>query len=299
MDEGERRAISRRPSALKKTPSGKEEESKSLKDFYNQYEKLLIGRDTVLAKMEEPLVFWTHDDTAEPGKSYQYRIRLGVFNPVAGTGQTSKEEDEALKKQVVLWSHWSAETETVDIPARMYFFPQRIQEAAKIITVKVCRFALGYWYSDDFRVKHGEAIGKAKAVDAEVFETDDEGTKVKTGTELTIPETIDYSTGAVYVDAVAVNSWVGGRNMRPKSYYDMLYSYDGASIEHMPVSKSCWAQKLQARFNEIEELEERLRKPLRDWGAKPAEYRKRVPKREIDDGEYDEEEEYERERRFF
>jgi hypothetical protein len=300
MDEGESWVMRHRPSALKKTLTGKEEEQRSLKDFYDQYEKLLIGRDTVLAKLEEPLAFWTHDDAVEPGKSYQYRIRLGVFNPVAGTGQASK-EDESLKNQVVLWSHWSAETETVDIPARMYFFPQRIQEAAKIITVKVCRFALGYWYSDNFRVKHGEVIGKAKAVDAEVFETTDESTKVRTGTELTIPETIDYSTGAVYVDAVAVNSWVGGRNMRPKSYYDMLYSYDGASIEHMPVSKSCWAQKFQAKFNEIEELEERLRKPLRDWGAKPAEYKRRLPKREreIDDDEYDEDEEYERERRVF
>ncbi|MHC4387086.1 MAG: hypothetical protein ACYSX1_00600, partial [Planctomycetota bacterium] len=294
-DEDEYRAAGRRPpSSKKKSSSAKEKESKKLKDFYDDYEKLLIGRDTELSKLEEPLVFWAHDDTVEPGSKYQYRIRLGVFNPIAGTELVSK-QDESQKNQVILWSDFSAETETVDIPARLYFFPQKIQRAAKTVTVKVCRFALGHWYSADFRVKHGEVIGKAEEVDPEIFETD-EDSKTKTSKELTIPETIDYSTGALYVDAVFVNSWAGEGNIRAKSYFDMLYSYDGASIEHLPISKSYWPQEMQSKFSEIEELEERLKKPLRDWGAKPVEYKRRPTRDDEDDG-WDDDEEYDREMR--
>jgi hypothetical protein len=290
-EEDERRAAGYKPSSAKKKTSGKKgEEEKSLKDFYKAHEALLIGRDTDIAKMEKPLVFWAHDDTVKPGKSYQYRMRLGVFNPIAGTEQVS-EQDKVHKNQVVLWSAYSDETETVDIPARLYFFAQRKTKVADIVTVKVCRYILGYWYSSHFRVDQGEVIGKVEAVEAEVAE-DDGSSRVKA--ELTIPETIDYSTGAIYVDAILVNNWVGGKNMRARSYYDMLYSYDGALIEHIPIGKSFWAQGLQSKFNRIEELEEKLKKPLRDWGAKPVEYKPLTPK-DDDEGGYDKDEEYERE----
>lgn len=55
-------------------------------DYYGDLEKISVTEATDLAKMTEPLIFWAHDDTVKPGNSYRYRIRLGVFNPVAGTG---------------------------------------------------------------------------------------------------------------------------------------------------------------------------------------------------------------------
>jgi len=264
-------------------------EAKSIKDFYDEYDKLLITEKTDIAKMKEPLVFWAHDDTIEPGKSYQYRVRLGVFNPIAGTEQVS-EENESQKNKVILWSKFSDETKTVEIPARLYFFPYRMQEVAKIVTVKVCRYVLGYWYSDEFRVKQGEVIGKVKAVEAETVETDEQAVGL---VRVTIPETVDYSTGALYVDALLVNNWAGARNMHSSPYYDMLYSFDGAGIEHMAISRSYWAQELQAKFGEIQELEKKPRKPLRDWGTKRA--KERVTRREGE--EFEEMDEEERERR--
>ena len=225
-------------------------------DIYEELKEIQITDESDLAKMREPLVFWAHDDTAEPGKSYRYRIRLGIFNPVAGTEQFS-EQYKSLKNDVILWSAFSDVTKPVDIPARLYFFPHEIQQAAKIVTVTVCRYVLGYWYSRDFMVKQGEVIGKA---------VDYDGAEVEDG--VVVPETIDYSTGAVLVDVMPVNDWSGAKNLRARLYFDMLYSFDGDNIERMPIKSMYWAEGLQARFNEIRKSEREPKEPLRGWGGR-------------------------------
>ena len=242
--------------------------SKTMSDFYDEFDEILITDKIELGKMSERLVFWAHDDTVEPEKNYRYRIRLGVFNPIAGTNQFS-EQDRELKNKVVLWSEFSNTTEAVEIPGTLYFFPYEIQEAAKTVTVTVCRYVLGYWYSRDFPVNPGEVIGRA--VDYEA----DEEEKEK---GVTVPETIDYATGAVLVDSVRVNDWTGGRNLRPRIYYDMLYSSDGSNIEHRPIRMSCWPEELWIKFNEIKKFEKEPRKPLRDWGKRAGRRRPSGPR---------------------
>jgi len=236
-------------------------------DIYEEFEKVLITEESDLAKIREPLVFWAHDDTVEPGKSYRYRIRLGVFNPIAGTDQFS-EQDKPLKNNAILWSRFSDVTETVEIPGRLYFFPHGVQQAAKAVTVTVCRYALGYWYSEDFTVKQGEVIGKV--VESEPVEAEEEQ-------EITVPETIDYATGAVLVDVIPVNDWSGGKNLRARFYFDMLYSFDGNNIERIPIKSMYWPERLQARFNEIKKAEKEPKEPLRAWGGRVAR-RRRAPR---------------------
>ena len=59
--------------------------------IYEEMKKMLLrGKD--ISKLRETITFWAYDDTVEPGASYQYRIRIGVFNPVAGTGQVREED---------------------------------------------------------------------------------------------------------------------------------------------------------------------------------------------------------------
>ncbi|MHC4751926.1 MAG: hypothetical protein ACYTFW_18890, partial [Planctomycetota bacterium] len=198
----------------------------SINDVYDEYNDLLLTRMTDFAKIRELLVFWAHDDTVEPTKTYRYRIRLGVFNPVAGTNQLS-EQDKSRKNQVVLWSDFSDTTEAVEIPGRLYFFAKNIRDVDKTITVQVSKLTLGHWYSHDFPVKQGEVIG-------DVIEPEPEKPERGVSRRLTaavrpedktqMPETIDYSTGAVMVDAVAVNDWSGERALSTRHYYDMLYS---------------------------------------------------------------------------
>jgi hypothetical protein len=227
-----------------------------INDIYKEFSEISITPKTDFAKMSEPLIFWAHDDTVEPKKSYQYRIQIGVFNPVAGANQFT-EQDKLRKNNVILWSAFSDVTETIDIPGRMYFFASDLQEAAKTVTVDVCKYVLGYWYSERFAVKQGEIIGKVKDVKL----------KPEEQKAVTVPEKIDYCTGAVLVDIVPVNDWTGSGKLTARDYYDMLYSFDGVNIEHMPVKATYWAKELQAMFGYIQRLQKQPKEPLRGWGS--------------------------------
>lgn len=250
----------------KERPQRSKEVSKTIDDVYQEFDEILITERTDIAKMDKPLLFWAHDDTVEPGKSYRYRIRLGVFNPIAGTNQF-REQDKSLKNKVVLWSGFCDTTETVDIPGTLYFFPREIQEATKAVTVQVSRYMLGYWYSKDFTVKQGELIGKV----GEYKITEEEE---KEG--VTVAETVDYATGAVLVDIIPVNDWSGGDNLRARHFFDMLYSFDGKDIERLPIKTRYWAEALQNKFNEIRRSEKEPKEPLRSWGSRPGQ-RRRAP----------------------
>jgi len=126
---------------------------------YRDFAQVLVNYRTNLAKLEKPLLFWAFDDSMAPGASYQYRIRLGVFNPVAGTNQLA-EQDIGKKNQVILWSEFSQVTNPVLVPKKLYFFAKDSQEAKRSATVEVARYCLGYWRTEDFDVKLGESIGK-------------------------------------------------------------------------------------------------------------------------------------------
>jgi hypothetical protein len=281
-----RRASDRASSAAEKLrPSEGEVSTKASKDaskedVYSELKAIMISPTTELAKMGKPLVFWACDDTVEPGKSYQYRIRLGVFNPIAGTNQFS-EQDKTRKNNVILWSDFSDITKKIDIPGRSYFFANDIQEAAKTVTVEVCKYALGYWYSEKFPVKQGEVIGKVKPVESKPEEK-------KSG--VTIPKTINYDTGAVFVDVIPVDDWSGGKKLVARNYYDMLYSSDGVNIEHMPVKTVNWSRELQATYSDLQKSLKLQKEPLRDWGStKKGESRRRTtPGTESGTGFYEE-----------
>jgi len=281
----------------------------SVDDVYREFNGISIMRMTDLARMREPLVFWAHDDTVESEKRYRYRIRVGVFNPIAGTNQFS-EEYIGFKNKVVLWSEFSDITESVEIPGRLYFFARDIQnEAAKIVTVQVSRYVLGYWNSKDFAVEQGEVIGKVvesettsgtrrRATASEFFEeraaeyegySEEELRAMGIGSDAigrTVPETIDYTTGAVLVDVIAVNDWSGAKNLHPRHYFDMLYTFDGMNIERMPIRTRYWAKDVLIKFNEIKKSERAPREPFRDWGSKVIEGAPVISEPEY---EYDEE----------
>ncbi len=252
----------------------------SMNDVYDEFDNIRLTWRTDLEKMREPLVLWAHDDTVELRKSYRYRIRLGVFNPVAGTDQLS-EEDISRKNEVVLWSEFSDVTETVEIPERLYFFAKHILEAANVVTVQVSKYVMGYWHSEDFKVSRGEIIGGVVETEIERPQTSRRdprsrgfvdprmgmGPVTSPEDQAVNPDTINYSTGAVMVDAVAVNDWSGDKNLSTRRYYDMLYSFDGVDIEHMPVRTAYWAKDLQKWYGAIRLLEKEPREPLKAFGS--------------------------------
>jgi len=264
----------------------------SMMDVYDEFDKIRLSFRNPLDKMKEPLVFWAHDDTVEPKKHYRYRIRLGVFNPVAGTDQLA-EQDITRKNEVVLWSEVSNVTKPIEIPGRMYFFAKHIREPADVVTVQVSKYVLGYWYSEDFKVSRGDTIGSVVETETEADRQRDRRRSdlargrgmmdPRMGTDRmmmdprmgslgafggpqeksVVPETIDYSTGAVMVDAIPVNDWSGDKNLTARRYYDMLYSLDGTDIEHMPIRTAYWAKDLRDVYGMISILENVEREPFK------------------------------------
>ena len=232
----------------------------TLSKLEQKFDEILLTRDTDLTKMTEPLVFWAHDDTVQPGKTYRYRIRLGVFNPVAGTGQVA-EEDRHLSKKAILWTQWSDVTEPVEVPERLYFFPSQVQKAAKKVTVQVFRYLLGYWYGKAFFVRTGEVIGKELPYEHENGEPDATSTKE----DVLVPETIDYSTGKVLVDVATASAWSGASRLTKRYYPEMLYTDDGGDLEHMPIGFNNWSRQMQEIFRQVDDAQNNIKKPLRSF----------------------------------
>jgi len=267
----------------------------STADAYDEFDRSVITEMTDLSKLKEPLLFWAHDDTVEPGAKYRYRIRLGLFNPVAGTNQVAK-QDEALKNQVILWSDFSRETDAFEILRTLYFFAIDLQEAAKTATMEVWKYALGYWRNENFKVKPGEVIGKVVETEipqpkrgvreyGDTLTYGPTGSGQAAGPSATLrpfsysnemrgpeggimkPESIDYRTGAVLLDLVEASDWRGDKTLRRWMYNDALYTLDGTRIEHMPVKSENWPKDLSTIYQEIKSLQREPQEPLRAWNA--------------------------------
>lgn len=256
----------------------------STNEVYWEFSKEMITYREDLSKRDKPLLIWVFDDTVEPGKTYQYRVRLGVFNPVAGTAQLV-ERNMDKKDQVILWSPYSQVTQPVEVQKMIYLFAKDVQDKASTATVEVARFSQGYWRSQDFQVKLGETIGK----EMEPKKEDDKRSRSRMGPgygyppgagpdritgprggppmgpggmppgymplgpdQQNVPKVVNYRTGKVLVDLVPVNDWGSAPNLRPRMYHDMLYTEDGTRIEHMPVNAVNWPKDLGAAYQYIQ-----------------------------------------------
>ncbi len=234
----------------------------SINNVYEKLDEISLFSDIDFSKLDE-LIFWAHDDSAEPRKTYRYRIRLGVFNPAAGP----KSPD------VILWSEFSRNSEPIHIPGRMYFFAMDAPETEKSVRVQVSKFLLGHWYSDDFRVKSGETIGELREMEKDRTSSGRLTNSLRrSGVSLldkrsTEPEEIDYSTGAVLVDVATVEDWAAEPKMNARKFKDMLYSFDGAEIEHMGIGQKYWSTELKTAFGDIARAQRIPKEPFKPWDS--------------------------------
>jgi hypothetical protein len=144
------------------------------------------------------------------------------------------------------------------------------------VSVEVMKFYLGYWRSEDFLVKPGETVGRVKEIERE---EDTEtlvdpsmalygaGYGVMDPTQRQEPETVDYRTGAVFVDALPVDGWTGGKRLRSQSYYTMLYSLDESQIHRMPIGRPNWPEALALAYNRAKQFEKEDVEDFRDFGS--------------------------------
>src|ERR1043165_1699439 len=92
---------------------------------------------------------WGHDLTAEPGKTYRYRVKVVVTNPAFGRNGALVAEQQDLAKTPVIESAPSAWTDPVNVLADKYFFITSATEgdsqSPARATAELYQFFYGYY----------------------------------------------------------------------------------------------------------------------------------------------------------
>ncbi len=103
-----------------------------------------------------------HDVRVEPGKSYIYRMRVVVNNPLFGHGQQLHEQQRHLASDPTIVGDWSAWSDPVSVLNDRYFFVTGANEAGLVggpnATVEVYQFWYGYWRKGNTNIEPGDVI---------------------------------------------------------------------------------------------------------------------------------------------
>ncbi|TVQ60913.1 MAG: hypothetical protein EA378_10070 [Phycisphaerales bacterium] len=111
---------------------------------------------------DDGLRAWMHDLSAEPGRTYRYRTRYVINNPVFGRGASLSADQQSLASEPTLSSDWSGWSEPVSVPFNEYFFVTSASEGDALggarASVEVFRFYYGYWRRGTATLEPGDAI---------------------------------------------------------------------------------------------------------------------------------------------
>lgn len=116
-------------------------------------------RQTISAQQ----VVWAHDaapNSVPSGRTVQYRMRMALFNRLAGEPLLFRNKEDAT--QVLVPGAWSEPSDPVDIPATERFFITACDERKQEITAEMFRWFDGVWVKT--RAKFG--IGQKLQVTA-------------------------------------------------------------------------------------------------------------------------------------
>lgn len=115
------------------------------------------------------IITFQHDDTVSPGKSYRYRMRYLMLNPVYG--QPAGAADAKIAAQFRWESAWSDWTGVVNVSSKLSFFvSSQITTGANAVQMEIFQFINGRMSSKTFAVQPGDEIGGTDA-NAREFKT--------------------------------------------------------------------------------------------------------------------------------
>jgi hypothetical protein len=100
---------------------------------------------------------WSQDLTAEPGKTYQYRVCIVTTNPLFG--RALPESQQQLRDQFALLGEWSAWSDSVETHQMQYFWVMGGAEGRGSLELELWRFHDGIWKSAEVNVSPGDPIG--------------------------------------------------------------------------------------------------------------------------------------------
>ena len=175
-----------------------------------------------VVQMGDEVMIWAHDLSVQPGKTYQYRFTVEVYNPLFSHKPDLMPAQQPLADKFTLvspTSEWSAPI-TTDPPLRVFITqarptPNNLSGAGGLplgsATAEVYRYYDGRWWKEDFTVQPGMRIGAAKTPRAEprdpkeTKDKDKDNNKDKDNKDAKPPPAsapIDYSTDWFVLDVV-------------------------------------------------------------------------------------------------
>lgn len=131
---------------------------------------------------------WFHDDSVEPGKTYQYRTRVRLWNRYVGDMKALQNPQEA--RSAIIAGDWSPISDDITIRPLRHFFVSAGRAGEGKASVEVWTRHNGKWVEKKFEVGPGDRIGGPADVD--LGEENEAGKKKKTP--------VDFSTNAIVVD---------------------------------------------------------------------------------------------------
>lgn len=111
----------------------------------------------------ESLPVWVHDLSAEPGKTYRYRMRVVLNNPLFGRGQFLAEGQQEAAASAVLEGEWSPWSAPVAMEADQHFFVVSASQDDALgnpprAAVEVFEFYYGYWRRATTTLEPGDLV---------------------------------------------------------------------------------------------------------------------------------------------
>lgn len=119
--------------------------------------------DDAIELLEEPsLRILAHDPTAEPGKSYLYRARVILNNPLYGRGAALPTDQASRAVDPWFASPWSSWSDEIELPPTQLYFLASASEGDQLggprATLEMYRFYYGYWRRTSATFEPGEPL---------------------------------------------------------------------------------------------------------------------------------------------
>jgi len=224
-------------------------------DVERDFNAAMITDRTKINTLKDVLV-WIHDDSARPGATYQYRVRYGVFNPIAGKNWFAPDSKQ-YQSHIVLWSPYSELPEPVKVPKMLHMFPMDVLANNSGVKVEIYKYYMGQWRTENFEVQPGQVIGKAIETKPKTAGGQAGGMMLMEpgmmgGMETGAPLLVDFATGTMLVDIFNTQDWLG-TNYRQRAYPIMLYIDENNQMVSMAARRQFWPREITAEYNAVKQ----------------------------------------------
>ena len=198
---------------------------------------------------KKTLKVWAIDYSATPGKTYKYRMRVVMYNPLAGYKLYLKNPENNLLAGLA--SDWVEAAGSLSLDNSIYFFAEGPSSDKKAVKFSVYKWYLGKWYKVDFNVKAGDPIGekkKVKLVTASAANSQENQTE---------RGDVDFSTGAT-LDKFDISADGNSLKATIKTADGQTSEQDSAAIVETKEYKDC-KDRLKKQYLEEQKLKREQR----------------------------------------